>query len=52
VGVLAEPVDGDILQPVSKERGDAALGGGGGMPRLLAAIFSVSWARASLRVLP
>ena len=52
VGVLAEPVDGDGLQPVGEERGEAALGGGAGMPRLLVAIFSVSWARASLRVVP
>jgi hypothetical protein len=28
VGVLAEPVDGDALQPVGEERGDAALRGG------------------------
>ncbi len=53
VGVLAEVVDGDVLQPV-RLRYAATLPAaeGTGTPRLLAAIFSVSLARASLRVEP
>jgi hypothetical protein len=51
VGVLAEPVDGDALQPV---RNAARLpwAAGDAMPRLLMAIFSVSLASGSLRVVP
>ncbi len=52
VGVLAELAAGDVRQPVRQVGGDAALCGGYGTPRLLVAIFPVSLARASLRVMP
>jgi hypothetical protein len=52
VGVLAEPVDGDGLEPVRQVCGYAALRGRCRDALVLEAIFSVSLANASFRVVP